>query len=96
MMIDGGFNNISKEGSFEFANMKATSNHDTETEFAMGHELTEMSCPITTSRAVVSYLIHYKTKTNFFISLWNLKYVALNFGSHLIHMLYRVLVSISL
>ena len=46
MMIDGGFNNISKEGSFEFANMKATSNHDTETEFAMGHELTEMSCPI--------------------------------------------------
>ena len=69
---------------------------DAETEFAMGHESTEMSCPITTSPAGVSYLIHYKTKTNYFISLWNLKYVALNFGSHLIHMLYRVLVSISL
>ena len=96
MMIAGGFDDISEEGSFEFANMKATSNRDAETEFATGHEPTEMSCPITTSHAGVSYLIHYKTKTNFFISLWNLKYVALNFGSRLIHTLHRVLVSISL
>ena len=94
MMIAGGFDDISEEGSFEFANMKATSN--AETEFAMGREPTEMSRPATTSRAGVSYLIYYKTKTNFFISLWNLKYVALNFGSRLIHTLHRVLVSISL
>ena len=93
-MIAGGFDDISEEGSFEFANMKATSN--AETEFAMGREPTEMSRPATTLRAGVSYLIYYKTKTNFFISLWNLKYVALNFGSRLIHTLHRVLVSISL
>ena len=53
-MITGGFDNISEEGSYEFANLKATSN--TETEFAMGRELTEMSRPTTTSRAGVSYL----------------------------------------
>jgi hypothetical protein len=35
-MIAGRFNNISKGGSFEFANMKATSN--AETDFDMGHE----------------------------------------------------------
>jgi len=48
-MIAGGFDDISEEGSYEFANMKATSN--AETEFAMGREPTEMSRPATTSRA---------------------------------------------
>lgn len=52
VMIAGGFDDISEEGSFEFANMKATSN--AEAEFAMGREPTEMSRPATTSRAGVS------------------------------------------
>src|SRR5258705_156437 len=54
-MIAGGFDDISEEGSYEFANMKATSNADTE--FAMGREPTEMSRPATTSRAGVSSLM---------------------------------------
>jgi len=49
VMIAGGFDDISEEGSYEFASMKATSN--AETEFAMGREPTEMSRPATTSRA---------------------------------------------
>ncbi|RDB25744.1 Fatty acid synthase subunit alpha [Hypsizygus marmoreus] len=49
VMIAGGFDDISEEGSYEFANMKATSN--AETEFAMGREPTEMSRPATTSRS---------------------------------------------
>ncbi|KAF6759889.1 fatty acid synthetase alpha subunit [Ephemerocybe angulata] len=36
VMLAGGFDDISEEGSYEFANMKATSN--AETEFAMGRE----------------------------------------------------------
>jgi fatty acid synthase subunit alpha, fungi type len=52
VMIAGGFDDISEEGSCEFANMKATSN--AETEFAMGREPTEMSRPTTTTRAGVS------------------------------------------
>jgi fatty acid synthase subunit alpha, fungi type len=40
-MIVGSFDDISEEGSYEFTNMKATSN--AETEFAMGREPTEMS-----------------------------------------------------
>jgi hypothetical protein len=55
VMIAGGFDDISEEGSYEFANMKATSN--AETEFAMGREPTEMSRPATTSRAGVSNLM---------------------------------------
>jgi 3-oxoacyl-(acyl-carrier-protein) synthase len=51
VMIAGGFDDISEEGSYEFANMKATSN--AETEFAMGREPTEMSRPATTTRAGV-------------------------------------------
>ena len=35
-MIAGGFDDISEEGSFEFANMKATSN--AETKFAMSQQ----------------------------------------------------------
>ncbi|TFY76669.1 hypothetical protein EWM64_g7343 [Hericium alpestre] len=49
VMIAGGFDDISEEGSYEFANMKATSN--SETEFAMGREPTEMSRPATTTRS---------------------------------------------
>jgi hypothetical protein len=52
-MTAGGFDDISKEGSSEFANTKATSN--AETEFAMGREPTEMSRPTTTTRAGVSF-----------------------------------------
>lgn len=52
VMIAGGFDDLSEEGSFEFANMKATSN--AETEFAMGREPTEMSRPATTTRSGVS------------------------------------------
>jgi hypothetical protein len=51
-MIAGGFDDISEEGSYEFANMKATSN--AQTEFAMGREPTEMSRPTTTTRSGVS------------------------------------------
>ncbi|KAJ7285205.1 fatty acid synthase [Mycena rebaudengoi] len=49
VMIAGGFDDISEEGSYEFANMKATSN--AESEFAMGREPTEMSRPATTTRS---------------------------------------------
>lgn len=53
-MLAGGFDDLSEEGSYEFANMKATSN--SETEFAMGREPTEMSRPTTTTRSGVSPL----------------------------------------
>lgn len=49
IMIAGGFDDFSEEGSFEFANMKATSN--SETEFAAGREPNEMSRPTTSTRA---------------------------------------------
>ncbi|PCH42040.1 fatty acid synthase [Wolfiporia cocos MD-104 SS10] len=48
VMLTGGYDDFSEEGSYEFANMKATSN--SETEFAMGREPTEMSRPATTTR----------------------------------------------
>lgn len=48
-MIAGGFDDFSEEGSFEFANMKATSN--SETEFAAGREPNEMSRPTTSTRS---------------------------------------------
>ncbi|EIN09976.1 fatty acid synthase [Punctularia strigosozonata HHB-11173 SS5] len=49
VMLAGGYDDLSEEGSYEFANMKATSN--AETEFAMGREPTEMSRPTTTTRS---------------------------------------------
>lgn len=49
IMIAGGFDDFSEEGSYEFANMKATSN--AETEFAMGREPNEFSRPMTSTRA---------------------------------------------
>lgn len=50
-MIADGFDDISEENSYEFANTKATSN--AETEFAVEHEPTptEMSRPATTTRS---------------------------------------------
>jgi len=44
----GGFDDFTEEGSFEFANMKATSN--AEDEFAHGRTAKEMSRPTTTTR----------------------------------------------
>ena len=52
VMLAGGYDDLSEEGSYEFANMKATSN--AATEFAMGREPTEMSRPTTTTRSGVS------------------------------------------
>ncbi|KAI6011193.1 hypothetical protein EDC04DRAFT_2610000 [Pisolithus marmoratus] len=52
MMIVGGFNDISEEGSSKFANLKATSN--VETEFVMGCEHTEMLRPTTTTHTEFS------------------------------------------
>jgi fatty acid synthase subunit alpha, fungi type len=49
VMISGGFDDFSEEGSYEFANMKATSNSSTE--FAMGREPKEFSRPTTSTRA---------------------------------------------
>lgn len=49
VMLAGGYDDTSEEGSYEFAQMKATSN--SETEFAMGREPTEMSRPTTTTRS---------------------------------------------
>jgi len=49
VMVAGGFDDLCEEGSYEFGNMKATSN--SETELAMGREPTEMSRPTTTTRA---------------------------------------------
>ena len=48
VMLAGGFDDLSEEGSFEFANMKATSN--AKDELAAGREPSEHSRPFTTSR----------------------------------------------
>lgn len=56
VMLAGGFDDLSEEGSYEFANMKATSN--AETELAMGREPTEMSRPATTTRSGVSLVLY--------------------------------------
>ncbi|GAA95524.1 uncharacterized protein L969DRAFT_45497 [Mixia osmundae IAM 14324] len=49
VMIAGGYDDFSEEGSYEFANMQATSN--TETELASGREPNEMSRPMTSTRS---------------------------------------------
>ncbi|KDN47731.1 thiolase-like protein [Tilletiaria anomala UBC 951] len=49
VMIAGGFDDLSEEGSYEFANMKATSNAIDE--LAAGREPSEMSRPTTRSRS---------------------------------------------
>jgi fatty acid synthase subunit alpha len=48
IMIAGGFDDFSEEGSYEFANMQATSN--SETELKMGREPKEFSRPTTSTR----------------------------------------------
>ncbi|KIJ51487.1 hypothetical protein M422DRAFT_203704 [Sphaerobolus stellatus SS14] len=49
VMLAGGFDDFSEEGSYEFANMKATS--DSLKEFAAGREPTEFSRPTTSTRS---------------------------------------------
>ncbi|KAK0531483.1 fatty acid synthase alpha subunit Lsd1 [Tilletia horrida] len=49
VMLAGGFDDFSEEGSVEFANMNATSN--AQAELAAGREPSEMSRPTTTTRA---------------------------------------------
>ncbi|PWN49501.1 hypothetical protein IE53DRAFT_363101 [Violaceomyces palustris] len=49
VMLAGGFDDLSEEGSFEFANMKATSSAKKEME--AGREPSEMSRPATTTRS---------------------------------------------
>ncbi len=49
LMLAGGFDDLSEEGSFEFANMKATSNG--KEELAAGREPSEHSRPFSTSRS---------------------------------------------
>ena len=61
VMLAGGFDDFSEEGSYEFANMGATSN--AETEFAMGREPTEMSRPATTTRSGVCHLVFLPSPT---------------------------------
>lgn len=56
VMLAGGYDDFSEEGSYEFANMKATSN--SEAEFAVGREPTEMSRPATTTRGGVCSACH--------------------------------------
>ena len=48
VMLAGGFDDLSEEGSYEFANMKVTSN--AETEFAIEREPVEISRPATIIR----------------------------------------------
>jgi len=53
--VAGGFNDFSEGGSYEHANMGATSN--SHTEFAMGRELNDMSHPTASTRDGVSHRI---------------------------------------
>src|SRR5712691_10319170 len=55
VMVAGGFDDLGEEGSYEFGNMKETSN--SETGLAIGSEQMEMSRPTTTTRAGVRSLI---------------------------------------
>jgi Beta-ketoacyl synthase, N-terminal domain len=74
VMVAGGFDDLCEEGSYEFGNMKATSN--SETELAMGREPTEMSRPTTTTRAGVRtlmFLIQLLSAYLITFSSWNLK-----------------------
>ena len=76
VMIAGGFDDLCEEGSYEFGNMKATSN--SETELAMGREPTEMSRPTTTTRAGVRFLLltNLPDANPMIRSSWSLKVLA--------------------
>jgi 3-oxoacyl-(acyl-carrier-protein) synthase len=72
-MVAGGFDSLCEEGSYEFGNMKATGN--SETELAMGREPMEMSRP-TTTRAGVGPLIspaELPSLNLMVVSSWSLK-----------------------
>jgi len=74
-MIAGGFDDFSEEGSYEFANMGATSN--SHTEFAMGREPNEMSRPTASTRDGVSFDVGINDSiTDAFFSSWRLKVAA--------------------
>ena len=75
-MIAGGFDDFSEEGSYEFANMGATSN--SHTEFAMGREPNEMSRPTASTRDGVSFDVVgiNDSITDAFFSSWRLKVAA--------------------
>lgn len=73
-MLAGGFDDFSEEGSFEFANMKATSN--SLKEFAAGREPTEFSRPTTSTRAGVNQFFSFqKPQIESHPSLWKVKAV---------------------
>jgi len=79
-MIAGGFDDLCEEGSYEFGNMKVTSN--SETELVMGREPTEMSQLTTTTRARVRPLIsHIKllSVNQMIVSSWSLRASAYTF-----------------
>jgi hypothetical protein len=79
-MVAGGFDDLCKEGSYEFSNMKATSN--SETELVMGREPTEMSWPTMTTRAGVCPLIspaELPSLNLMIVSSWSLKASAYTF-----------------
>ena len=74
IMIAGGFDDFSEEGSYEFANMGATSN--THTEFAMGREPGEMSRPTASTRDGVSAAFCIVLlELTFWLSSWKHKVV---------------------
>ena len=80
VMVAGGFDDLWEEGSYEFGNMKATSN--SETELAMGREPTEMSRPTTTTRAGVRPLIspaELSSLIRMIVSSWSPKVSACTF-----------------
>ena len=70
-MIPSSFNDISEEGPYKFANMKATSN--AETEFVVGCEPTETPPCNDIVRWGKPLGIVIKQTANSLISSWNLK-----------------------
>jgi fatty acid synthase subunit alpha, fungi type len=51
VMVAGGFDDLWEEGSYEFSNMKVTSNSEPGTKLAMGREPMEMSWQMMTTCA---------------------------------------------
>jgi hypothetical protein len=73
-MVASGLDDLCEEGSYEFGNVKAISN--SETELAMGREPMEMSRPTTTTRARVRPLIFHTELppvSLMTVSSWSLK-----------------------
>jgi len=73
-MIAGGFDNFSREGLYEFANTGTMSNPHTE--FVMGQEPNEMSCPTaSTCDGVIFYVEINDSIIDTSFSSWKLKVV---------------------